>query len=127
MTRGNNAQSLGDRTFGLWKRKGQDTKLHFTVTDPADLSQFQYSGDYECAPGQWATFSVEVRQEEADPSTLRFTTKMDETQLHTGTYAATEELKSYDLQVFVSNDFMASATGMLVRNFYYQTFEEIPI
>ncbi|CAG5104888.1 Oidioi.mRNA.OKI2018_I69.chr1.g1640.t1.cds [Oikopleura dioica] len=76
VTRGNNAKNLGDRTFGLWKRSGQDTKLHLTVTDPADLSQFQYSGDYECAPGEWATFSVEVRQEKADPSTIRFTTKM---------------------------------------------------
>ncbi|CAG5104948.1 Oidioi.mRNA.OKI2018_I69.chr1.g1697.t1.cds [Oikopleura dioica] len=105
----------------------QDTKLKFAVTDPADLSKFDYSDDYECVPGEWTTISVEVRQEEADPSTLRFTMKMGDTQLHSGTYAATEELKSYDLQVFVGNPWVNSATGMLVRNFYYQTFEEIPV
>ena len=76
--------------------------------------------------GDWNTYSVEVNQVVGSPSTLEYFVRVDGTQIGTGTYDASGAFSSGDLYAKVSNNLHASATHTSVKNFYYQTFADIP-
>ena len=118
---------LGDRTFGLWQLP-DDPLLHLAVSDPNGDNGVKRVDEFSCNDGEWATYSVEVSQVSGAPSTLQYTTKINGNDLHTSTYAASVAPKNSDLQVFVANNdpHHNPATGYSVKNFFYQTFEEVP-
>ena len=122
VTKGGNHEQLGDRTFGLFM---DIESFHMFVLEP-NSPLHQRSDKIACTEGDWVTISVEVRQIEEDPATLRYTTKVNDTPIHTATYLASYAANGEEFQVFVSDDFYNAASKSYVRNFVYQTFEEIP-
>ena len=118
VTTGENTGTIGARTFLVHTMPSENSLLFVTTYDDSDD---QMSHKFSCNTGEWNTYSVEVRQVDGS-STLRSVMSIDGIQVQDFSYDASHSPNGEDLFVFASNDFIPSAPGYSVRNFFYQTF-----
>ncbi|CAG5104781.1 Oidioi.mRNA.OKI2018_I69.chr1.g1535.t1.cds [Oikopleura dioica] len=124
VTGGDDHSSPGSRNFAIW-RHPRENKLHFHTNNPnGNHNDHSDYTPFVCTPGEWNTFTIEVRQAEEAPLALRYTVSIDGAEVKTGLYSSTGALTSGDLQFFVGDPWYNAASGYFVRNFIYQTFED---
>ena len=110
--------NLGNRQFSIISSPdtgSMEISLHSEVNANKRHAFFQ-----ACTVGEWNTYSLEVNQVDADPSTLRWIFSFDGTQVQEGTFALSGAYSTGDLNAFVFDNVPNS-----VRNFSYQTFDDI--
>ncbi|CAG5091188.1 Oidioi.mRNA.OKI2018_I69.PAR.g12907.t1.cds [Oikopleura dioica] len=123
MTGGENYGSPGDRTFAMFRSRN-DNQLLITVNDPAGSNHQKYVYD-ECSQGRWNEYSVEVRQVENNPSLVRYVLSVNEREVLEGFYSRDGTLSEGPIHVYAADDYYQTATAHAIRNFYYQTFDEL--
>jgi len=122
LTAGQTIGNVGDRTFAVF-RYPSENRMYMTVTDP-NLHKFEKVMPLDCTEGEWNTYSVEVRQQEDAPMHVRYTMFQDDVEVFSSGYDANA---GYDgsLKAYASNPWMESASEYSLRNFYFQTFNEV--
>ncbi|CAG5109534.1 Oidioi.mRNA.OKI2018_I69.chr2.g4056.t1.cds [Oikopleura dioica] len=110
--------NAGDRQFSVITSPDSGS-MEISLTDPSAWDKRQ-SFMQPCTIGEWNTYSLEVNQVDEDPSTLRWVFNFDGTQAAQGTYDLSGAYSSGDLNAFVF-DLIPNS----VRNFSYQTFDDI--
>ena len=109
----------GSRQFALW-RNIDNQKLHFTVGQGQDKEFF----NFDCEHGSWVTFSLQVREVEGSPGTLRHVWSLDGVKITEKSMDSSEAFTSGDLAVFLSFSQWKPATQLSVKNFFYQTLDD---
>ena len=95
------------------------------MNNPHGTKRYSDVVSLRCTPGEWKTFTLEVRQSEASPMTLRYVASINGKEVKSEAYPVSGSLSTGEIKFYVSNPWDDAATGYSVRNFFYQTFEEI--
>ena len=119
VTAGGNIGSPGDRQFALL-RNWNSQKLALNINYPKVGVYPVKVSHLDCEDGSWNTYSVEVRQVEGSPETLKYVVSIDGNIIEEGTYDQSAAVSSGDLKVFVADDWFNAATDFHVKNFFYQ-------
>ncbi|CAG5104800.1 Oidioi.mRNA.OKI2018_I69.chr1.g1554.t1.cds [Oikopleura dioica] len=116
--------NAGQRFFALYRQPDcQSISLSFAY--PEICKFFSQADDFECVPGEWNTFKLEQRQDENDPALTNIVVSIDDTIVAERVAATHRVLKGDELNVYASNKWNDAAVDYSIRNFFYQTFDEI--
>ena len=116
--------NAGQRFFALYRRPDSQAIL-LSFADPERCKFFSQSDDFECVPGEWNTFKLEQRQDKNDPALTNIVVSIDDNIVAERVVATHRVLEGDELNVFASNSWNDAAKDYSIRNFFYQTFDEI--
>ncbi|CAG5104845.1 Oidioi.mRNA.OKI2018_I69.chr1.g1597.t1.cds [Oikopleura dioica] len=123
MTKDDGTRTLGDRFFSFWRRHTSQEIL-INYASPIGNQWGETGRFWDCVPGEWNTYTLEQRQDIDKPFMTTSTVYIDGVNVHSVRAETSEILKDVPIKVFLSKGLPAAA--FQIRNFFYQTFAELP-
>ncbi|CAG5104849.1 Oidioi.mRNA.OKI2018_I69.chr1.g1601.t1.cds [Oikopleura dioica] len=115
----------GNRFFVV-NRRPDSQGITVTFNNPDASRYMSGTTPFECVPGEWYTFQLEQRQDEANPAVTNMVVTINGDVVKEVSTATSGVINGGEFKVMASNKWNSAAEDYSIRNFYYQTFEEVP-